>query len=130
MKKLTLILVFVFTQNVFAHGGGEGAGAQVGPDKGITEKGPNGFKLSTEAIKTIGFKTLEIQTSLEVPKEAIVTAKDEKSFYRIRDGWYKRIPLDKKELQAKDQIVISQLGFLRVIEIYAQGEEETEEHND
>ncbi|MBK9294516.1 MAG: hypothetical protein IPM57_08735 [Oligoflexia bacterium] len=133
MKFLISIMYFsilFFAANVFSHGGGEGEGAQIGPDKGVTEKGPLGFKLSDEAIKTIGFKTADYTAPMEIPKEAIASAKSEKFFYRLRDGWYKSVPLDHKDLKENDKIIISKLGFLRIIEVYVQGGGEEEEGHD
>lgn len=104
----------------------------VGHDKGITEKSENGFKLSSEAIKSMEIKTQTIQGSkLSIDKKTLVSVKDEKSVFRIRDGWIKRIPVQilnhnqglynvtSTLLQVGDQIVIQGTGFLRTAEIFA-----------
>lgn len=106
---------------------GEGA-ASVGPDKGILEKGPLGFRLSPEALKTIGPKTAPYSAAA-IPCEAVVSVKDGKFVFRSRDGWFKKVPIAvlsktngscsvrTEELKSGDQIVTSQSGFLRIAEV-------------
>ena len=120
------------------HGHGEaeeeGEGSVVGPEKGITEKGPLGFKLSTEAQKTFSFKTASVAgPTLTIPKGGMVQIKMEKSVFRIRQGWFKRVPVEviqkksdsylirSSELTADDQVVISEAGFFRMAEVAAEG---------
>lgn len=107
---------------------------QVGPDKGIVEANKEkGFKLSAEAERNFGIqkiKVLKIQ-SLEIPKNAIVTAGMEVNLYRYRDGYYKRIDfktiasnqssatVTSKDLVLNDEVAVSGLGFLRISEISA-----------
>ncbi len=111
------------------HGHDEG-GAAIGPDKGIMEKGPLGIKLSPEAIKTISSTAIQWNgENLTIPYKALIRIKDTKSIFRLRDGWYKRTPvtvlsrqgesvtLRAEGLQTGDQIVISNVGFLRIAEV-------------
>ncbi len=113
--------------------GEEESSTTIGPDKGIIEKAEAGFKLSPEAIKTINIKTQAITgKNLNFPIRALVQIKDEKSVYRMRNGWIKRVPIQvtKKDgntftaqtssLQDGDQIVTDGTGFLRITEIFAE----------
>jgi len=116
-----------------AHADGEEEGhsegsAAVGPDKGITEKGKHGFKLSADAMKTIA-PTLATYTPGSIPCAAVVSVKDGKYAFRSRDGWFKKVTIEvitksngtctirSNDLQAGDQIVMAQTGFLRVAEV-------------
>lgn len=116
-----------------SEGGGHGheeGGSVVGPEKGIVEKGPLGIKLSEEAVKTIQPETIAWQSgSVTIPYQGLVRIKDTKSVYRVRNGFFKRVPATVEsrqgdrvtvrvaELQAGDKIVISQAGFLRIAEV-------------
>lgn len=114
------------------HGGGheEEGGSAVGPDKGIVESGERGMKLSAEAVATIKPATIPWQAgSFVIPYDGLVRIKESKSVFRLRDGFYKRVPAivesrdgDKvrvrvEGLNAGDQIVVSQAGFLRIAEV-------------
>lgn len=111
----------------------EEGGGSVGPDKGITEKAEAGFKLSPESIKTIGIQTKAYSGGLlQLPLEAIVTMKTEKTVFRLRSGWYKRVKIEilnknpqttsikSTSFRDGDQIVITGTGFLRIAEIFAE----------
>lgn len=115
------------------HGHEEESGSSVGPDKGITEKAEAGFKLSPEAVKTMGIQTQEFSGgSLLVPVETIVSIKTEKTVFRLRGGWYKRVKIEVASKSAHgivikstsfrdgDQIVLLGAGFLRIAEIFAE----------
>jgi len=118
----------------------EEANNGVGPDKGIIEKNENdGFKFSQEAIKTIGYKTINYQTEIfEIPTKALVQVKDDKSIYRLRNGWFKRVDiqiikknadsilLKASDLKSGDQIVVTEVGYLRIAEVFS---EEGAEHS-
>lgn len=112
------------------HDGHEEGGSVVGPEKGIVEKGPLGIKLSEEAIKTIQPETIPWQAgSISIPYQGLVRIKDTKSVYRVRNGFFKRVPVVVESrqgdrvtirvsgLEAGDKIVISQAGFLRIAEV-------------
>lgn len=101
--------------------------------KGVIAKSEAGFKLSAEAIKTMGLITKNYAgSSMSIPKTALVTIKNEKSVFRVRDEWHHRVPIEilrktsdgylisSKDLQAKDLIVIGGTGFLRTAEIFAE----------
>lgn len=111
------------------HGHEEG-GSVVGPDKGIIEKGALGIKLSPEAVSTIQPEMIPWQAgSMSIPYLGLVRIKESKSVYRVRNGFYKRVPVTVESRQgekvtirvpglaAGDQIVISQTGFLRIAEV-------------
>ncbi len=127
------------TEKPGAHGSEEGGGhdeeggAGVGPDKGVLEKGPLGIKLAPEAVKTIGAKLIPVAgPTTSVPENAVVRIKATKSVFRVRDGWYKRIPVEvlggqkgsvtvrSEELKSTDQIVSTNAGFIRMAEVIAE----------
>ena len=112
----------------------EESSSAVGPEKGITEKSRLGFKFSPEAQKTIGYKTAPFSgVTFTADKDTLVRIKSEKSIYRIRDGWIKRIPtqvmsstgetvtLKSTDLKAGDQIIVTQTGYIRIAEIFSDG---------
>lgn len=111
----------------------EESSTTVGPDKGITEKAEAGFKLSTEAIKTMEIKSVPYAGgNLNLPVKALVQIKDEKTVFRIRDGWIKRVSVQvlqkgtdsfsitSKSFRDTDQIVTEGVGFLRISEIFSE----------
>lgn len=89
----------------------------VGPDKGILEKGKNGFKLSPEAIANFGISTAKVQSPLQLPPAAIIKVKDERFVYRLSAGWIKKLHLD--DVNAGDELIITGTGFVRIAEIVA-----------
>lgn len=102
----------------------------IGPDKGIIAKSENGFKLSPEATKSFSLKTEPLNTkTIETSESSLVTVKDFKGIYRMRDKWFKRVPvkvLSKKngriyievsDQASGDQIVTHGVGFLRGAEL-------------
>lgn len=111
----------------------EEGGSAIGPGKGIIEKAEAGFKLSPEA-----FKTFEIQTKvfsggkIVIPRDALVTIKGDKSVFRLRSDWYKRVKVEvvqknenTVEIQSSnfregDQIILSGSGFLRIAEVFSE----------
>lgn len=127
----------------YGHGGGE-ASIEVGPDKGVTEVAKDkSFKLSPEATKNFGLKTIPFAVgSIAVPKESIVRTLKEAQIFRLRDGFLKSVDfkvvtkgdrtltIQSTELQAKDEIVVSGVGFLRIISAQlGEAEEEGEDEH-
>lgn len=121
------------------HAESEKESSSVGPEKGILAKSDDGFKLSPEAEKTIGISTIPVSNgSVRIHQKAIVKTKSEKSVFRLRDGWYKRVPIEfvSKEseftvvkgslLKSGDQVVSTNVGFLRMAEVFS---EEGAEHS-
>jgi hypothetical protein len=122
----------------------ESSVAKIGPDKGIIEaKEGFGMKLSPEAEKNFEIKTLKLTGAGPwlVPHSARVTAGEESSLYRVRDGFYKRISLEivqkteselrirSESLKSGDGVVIQGTGFLRISELAAFGESAEEKRN-
>lgn len=107
---------------------GDEGSAAVGPDKGITAKGPLGFRLSPEAQAKFAYQTAPY-TPGTVPCSALVSVKDGKYVFRVREGWIKKVHVDiasrangqcglrADDLQSGDQIVTSRMGFLRIAEV-------------
>lgn len=111
----------------------EKGSSAVGPDKGIIEKGENGFKLSPEAIHSFELKMQNILRNIsEYPRLTLVEVKDEKFVYRFRDGWIKRtavkvikkskelVTLEISSFKAGDKIIVDGTGFVRVSELVAE----------
>lgn len=114
----------------------EEGGSAVGPEKGITEANEkDGFKLSPEALKNFGIKTVSAQpgVALTLPRRAIFFGLKERNLFRVRNGFFKRIDfatvskskteytVKSSDLQPGDQVVIEGVGFLRIAELAATG---------
>ena len=108
-------------------------GKAIGPGKAIEEIDPmKGFRLSIEAVKTL---EIELETykkaEFAISKSSLVTSKSEKGIYRLRDGFFKLIPVELigktqngyvvkvSELAPGDQIVSNGAGLLRVADVYS-----------
>ncbi|MBX9766367.1 MAG: helix-turn-helix transcriptional regulator [Bdellovibrionales bacterium] len=108
----------------------------VGPDKGILEASEkSGFKLSQEAWKNFGIRTIEASGPgvYTLAKRSIFFGLEERNVYRLRDGFFKRVDFKTisksnaeyrvqiQDLIAGDQIVTAGLGYLRIAEMAAFG---------
>lgn len=142
MKTILLTIIILFNFSLFAeeghdHSEGEGAesSANVGPEKGITEKNEKeeSIRLSSEAVKRMKLTSMEVKSlPLTIPVQALVKVKSEKYVFRVRDNWYKRIEIqiiqktsenvviNSSDLSVGDQVVITGLGFLRTAEIFSE----------
>lgn len=112
------------------HGHEEEGGGPIGPDKGILEKTELGMRLSPEAIATIAPGTVAWKPGpVTIPYEGLVRIKETKSVFRVRNGFYKRVParvlsrqndsltVQVEGLEAGDLLVTTQAGFLRIAEV-------------
>ncbi len=112
------------------------ANKSVGTEKGIIEASEKlGFKLSPEAIKRIGFKTIKFTPTFpcKISIDSILESKNEVNIYRIREGYIKRIDFEKirtinnfieiksNELKIDDEIILDKIGFIRLAELAAYG---------
>lgn len=105
-----------------------------GPDKAVTKADPHlGLQLSEPAIKTIGLKTLPFNPSpsFAIPHASLVHERTQTGIYRLREGWFKFIPMPENpasdhrspqsiqsaDLKQGDQIVIEGASFLRIAEL-------------
>lgn len=92
----------------------------------------NGFKLSSEALKTLKLKLQNVDgDEFLIDKSTLVVSKELKGLYRFRAGFFKFHPVElKKEVNGKylvkvpgvefgDQIVINGTGLLRVADVYS-----------
>lgn len=123
-----------------AHGSEDGEHGEtnksVGPDKGILEASEKaGFKLSKEAWKNFGIRTIEASGPgvYTLAKRSIFFGLEERNVYRLRDGFFKRIDFKTisksnaeyrvqiQDLMTGDQIVTAGLGYLRIAEMAAFG---------
>ncbi len=103
----------------------------VGPNNAVTAADEHdGIKLSEKAIQTIGLKT-EIWNGDSASGQTIVYHQDKTSVYRLKDGWYKLVPvtiiskadnlvhITATELVSGDLIATSGVALLRVAELDA-----------
>lgn len=115
------------------------APSSVGPGKAITaisEK--EGFQLSEKAQRRLNLRFLTLAQSepYRLPAQALVYSQFEVGVYRLRQGWFKFVEVEKisspqpssaslsirsSELQAGDQIVIQGTGLVRVADLEAFG---------
>lgn len=115
------------------HGHGHGGGKAIGAGKAIVEVDEEkGFKLSPEASKTLKIKLSKVVGSkFKISKSTLVTSKNIKGVYRLREGFFKLLPVKiTKEVKggymvevlgvkSTDQIVVSGVGLLRVTDVYS-----------
>jgi hypothetical protein len=91
-----------------------------------------GFKLSEEAIKTLGIRLKNVNGGVfYIGKKTLVTSRMIKGIYRFREGFFKLLKAEilkerkggylvKVEgMNAGDQIVVSGVGVLRVADVYS-----------
>lgn len=109
------------------HENEEEAAGGVGPNNAVTAADEHdGIKLSPKTIKLIELKT-ELYDGQTIPKSALVFYQDKIGVYRLRDGWFKLVPVtfnsqllpQSKDLRSDDQIVTQAMGLLRVAELDA-----------
>ncbi|MBC7690249.1 MAG: hypothetical protein H7222_00640 [Methylotenera sp.] len=105
-------------------------------NKAVTQTSKSeGFKLSAKAQETIGVRTIKVisDRSPLVSQTALVRTLGQIAVYRLRDGWFKLIPIELKdgkgpqvavkssELKPGDQIAVQGVALLRVSEMDAFG---------
>lgn len=91
-----------------------------------------GFRLSPQAIRALGIETIPMQKNkpAEFPASALVYYQAEVGIYRLREGWFRLIPLDHlDELSPDDSVAIRGAGFLRVTDISLFGEHQSGHHH-
>lgn len=120
------------------HDHGHGGGKSIGERKAIKSVDETlGFKLSSEAMKTLEIQLIKIEKKeFTIDKAILVTSKSLKGIYRFRDDYFKFLPVILlKETNGKylvsvediipgDQIVTNGVGLLRVADIYSTDESE------
>ncbi len=121
----------------------EGAGANVGPDKGITSFDEHsGFTLTKEATKNFEIQTARLGSASPwtLPHTALVVTGEDKSVFRMRKERFLRVDVEvlkkdknqitlrSKNLSLGDEIVVKGAGFLRVAEIDATSGESGHHH--
>ncbi len=116
----------------------EGSASRAGPNKAllaISEE--HGIQLSDKAKQRLGLTYYSLTNSgiSSIPSQALVFSRDRVGVYRLRNGWFKFVEVQKKQadastvsiqspqLQAGDQIVVQGVGLLRVADLDAFSEE-------
>lgn len=140
---LFIILLSLGSNAAYGHGGGE-ASIEVGPTKGVTEVASDkSFKLAPEATQTLGIQTVSfVSGSISVPRSALVTTLQENQVFRIRDGYLRpisfksissadqKVVIQSTDLKSGDGVVVSGVGFLRIIAAQLGKVESPDEHTD
>lgn len=113
--------------------------SEVREGKAVYEiSGEKGMRLTAAALKNIEVSTKKINAKPpdSIPLSGLVQFQNRFGVYRLRDGWFKLIPVkinrkDKSEvsfvsaeLDENDEIVITGVALLRVAEMDAFGGEE------
>lgn len=121
----------------------EAAGANVGPDKGITSYDEHsGFTLSKEATKNFEIQTARLggASPWPLPRTGLVVTGEDKSVFRMRKERFLRVDVEvlkkdksqvtlrSKDLAPGDEVVVKGAGFLRVAEIDATSGESGHHH--
>lgn len=103
----------------------------VGKNNAVTAADEHeGIQVSAKAQKAIGLQSESYQNG-SVPITALVRHQNQISVYRLRDGWYKRVPvqiekiengqafIQTDELSQGDFVVVQSVALLRVAELDA-----------
>jgi len=144
MKLLLGTLLWLSSNNVLAHGGGEVEAARIG--KGVTAYDEHeGFKLSTEAQNRMKFayKKTESPGMITIPREGLAQVLKDNHIYLHKNEFFKSIDVEiksktkdtyivtSKELEPGTEVVVKGVNFLRVIEMdLNSGVEEQGDHHD
>lgn len=105
---------------------------RVGPDKAVQEVNANGFRLSPEAMTTVGvkFKPVENKT-VTIEHKYLATSRDKGGVYRFRNGFFKFVPViirsttkteyivESSELTSGDKIVTEGLGIISITDVFS-----------
>jgi hypothetical protein len=99
----------------------------------------NGFKLSKEAMGTLGLKYVNVEwPEFRIIKGALVVSQGKNSIYRFRKGFFKLMDakvlkeldgfyiVNVRGIERGDQIVTEGIGYLSVTDIYANDKSEYE----
>lgn len=120
-----LLLIALFTTPAWSDDG-----------KGIVEADPQrGFKLSPEALKNFAVTTVRLvgKGPWKLPVSAVVTSGEETNVVLLREEFFKSLDfiISKREglsiwitselLREGDEIVVTGLGYLKIVEIAASG---------
>lgn len=109
---------------------------RIGPGKAVVAASEKeGIKLSEKAQKTLSLSLTKVSSqSITVPVSALISFQDFIAIYRLRDGWYRLVEIEptihgeqatfsSKDLKPDDQLVVSNGGLLRVVELDVFGPE-------
>lgn len=102
----------------------------VGKNNAVTAADEHdGIRLSEKAVEAMGIKTSPYEGG-PIPDSAFVFYQDRVGVYRLREGWFKLVPLPASnqegsgvpasgDLKAGDQLVVQGKGLLRAAELDA-----------
>jgi len=114
------------------------SGIRAGPKMAVVEANlKDGFRLAEKAKKVIGLAVKLLGSSpYKIPQSAIVYYGDRIGVYRLRDGWFKLVEIQKvlelnsettissSDLKTSDQIAVEGVALLRVSDMDAFGGEQ------
>lgn len=120
------------------HAQEEVSGIRAGPKMAVVEANlKDGFRLAENAKKVIGLGVKPLGSSpYKIPQSAVVYYGDRIGVYRLRDGWFKLVEVQKisdsnsqttissSELKTSDQIAVEGVALLRVSDMDAFGGEQ------
>lgn len=137
-NKILISLTLLLANMISVHAEEASSGFRAGPNMAVQEASlKEGFKLAEKAKEVIGVKTKTVGAKpYTIPVEALVYYGDKLGVYRLRNGWFKLIEIQKisknnktislssSELTEQDQVAITGVALLRVSEMDAFGGEQ------
>lgn len=139
MKFHSLTIFFlIVVSGGSVHAQEEPSGIRAGPKMAVVEANrKDGFRLAENAKKVIGVGLKPLGPSpYKIPLSAIVYYGDRIGVYRLRDGWFKLVEIQKiaelnsettissSDLKTSDQIAVEGVALLRVSDMDAFGGEQ------
>lgn len=132
------ILFLIVVSGGSVHAQEEVSGIRAGPKMAVVEANhKDGFRLAENAKKVIGLGVKPPGSSpYKIPKGAVVYYGDRIGVYRLRDGWFKLVEIQKisdsnsettissSDLKTSDQIAVEGVALLRVSDMDAFGGEQ------
>jgi len=103
-----------------------------GPQAVLESSPSEGFRLAPQALRTLGIETTPLKQGRieEIPRSALVYYQDEVGVYRLRDGWFRLVPLDApEELRPGDSVATQGAAYLRVTDMSLFGEQQSGHHH-
>lgn len=121
------------------HGHNHGGAEKMGENSAIKSVGEKGeIEFSDEALKKLNIKLMSINSkTVQVERSALVFDKEEVGFYLFREGKFyfrklaeyerldsKKIRFNIENLKYGDQLVVSEVGLIKISDIFAHDESE------
>lgn len=127
VKKIFIFLLFLSLQLLeFSLASEDHVSDKFGEGKALKKVSDSrGFVLSSEAINTIGIETKVISKNEKIPDSSIVSIRNKKGIYVLRDSFFKFIEFNSNmKLQQREHIVVKGQNLLLITDIYSTDETE------